>query len=258
MIYVTGDIHARPERLNLLRHYGIDAKSLTKDDTLIILGDFGLVWNYDGESREEKYWLNWLEDKPFTTVFVDGNHENFDRLLSMNEYPLREWNGGLVHEIRPSVLHLIRGEIYTIEGKKFFAFGGASSHDIQDGILDPNDPNFMDTYRRYKKENKIFRVKGVSWWERELPSEAEMQRGIENLEKHNWEVDYVITHCLPQTIAAVLLRGICESDVLTNYFDELLLDRELKFKKWYCGHYHVDTNIYGKFRIRYEEVEEVE
>lgn len=76
-----------------------------------------------------------MEDKSFTTVFVDGNHENFDRLYS---YPVKEWNGGKVHEIRPSVLHLMRGEVFTIEDKKFFAFGGASSHDIKDGILDPN------------------------------------------------------------------------------------------------------------------------
>lgn len=75
-----------------------------------------MVWEESGESASERYWLKWLEDKPFTTVFVCGNHENFDRLY---QYPVKEWHGGKVHEIRPHVLHLMRGEIFDIEGLKF-------------------------------------------------------------------------------------------------------------------------------------------
>ena len=76
--------------------------------------------------------MDWLDCKSFTTLFVDGNHENFDRLY---EYPVEEWHGGKVHKIRPSVIHLMRGQIFEIEGKSIFTFGGASSHDIDGGIL---------------------------------------------------------------------------------------------------------------------------
>ena len=31
----------------------------------------------------------------------------------------------------------MRGQVFEIEGKTFFTMGGAASHDIQDGILDP-------------------------------------------------------------------------------------------------------------------------
>ena len=41
--------------------------------------------------KEEKYNLKWLEDKPFTTLFVCGSHENFDQLYN---YPVEEWKGG--------------------------------------------------------------------------------------------------------------------------------------------------------------------
>ena len=129
MIYITGDIHGSPERLGVHSFY--EQKEMTRDDVVIICGDFGMVWEESGESASEQYWLKWLEDKPFTTVFVCGNHENFDRLY---QYPVKEWHGGKVHEIRPHVLHLMRGEVFDIEGLKFFAFGGASSHDIRDGI----------------------------------------------------------------------------------------------------------------------------
>ena len=52
---------------------------MTKNDYVIIAGDFG-IWN---DTKQERYNLDWLEDKPFTTLFVDGNHSNFDRLYAM-------------------------------------------------------------------------------------------------------------------------------------------------------------------------------
>lgn len=75
----------------------------------------------------------------FKKFLTDGNHENFDRLYA---YPVEMWHGGKVHKIRPSVIHLMRGQIFELEEKKIFTFGGASSHDISAGILEPDDPKF--------------------------------------------------------------------------------------------------------------------
>lgn len=77
MIYVTGDTHANIdiEKLNTTKFP--QQKNLTKDDYLIICGDFGLCW--DG-SRREMWWQDWLTAKNFTTLWIDGNHENFDML----------------------------------------------------------------------------------------------------------------------------------------------------------------------------------
>ena len=137
MIYITGDCHANFSRFST--NIFPEQKEMTKDDYVIICGDFGGVWDKGEESPREKWDMNWLEDKPFTTLFVDGNHENFDRLYT---YPVEEWHGGKVHKIRDSVIHLMRGQVYEIDGKKFFTFGGAASHDIQGGILEPEDPDF--------------------------------------------------------------------------------------------------------------------
>ena len=57
-------------------------------------------------------------------------------------YPTIECHCGLVQPIRPSVLHLMRGQLYEICGKKIFTMGGASSHDIRDGILGPDDSDY--------------------------------------------------------------------------------------------------------------------
>ena len=147
MIYITGDYHRNFERFN--KSIFPEQNEMTKDDYVIICGDFGGVWDKDGESKQETMMLDWLECKTFTTLFVDGNHENFDRLYG---YPVEEWHGGKVHKIRPTVLHLMRGQIFTIEGKKFFTFGGASSHDIDGGILELDDPNFKKKKRELDRE----------------------------------------------------------------------------------------------------------
>ena len=66
----------------------------------------------------------------------------------LTEFPIEDWHGGRVQHIRPSVIHLMQGQICGIQGKTFFTMGGASSHDIQDGILEPDDPLFKKKCRR--------------------------------------------------------------------------------------------------------------
>lgn len=254
-VYITGDIHANPfYRLSTDAFYEQKSFSENKDENIIIIcGDFGIIWQNFEESKEEKHKLDWLESKPFTTVFVDGNHDNHPRIYT---YPVKEWNGGLVHEIRPHVLHLIRGEVYTIEGKKFFAFGGASSHDIQDGILDPADfktrEEFIKTWKQWDREYRMFRVKGITWWDTELPNVDEMHDGIANLEEHNWKVDYVITHSPPASIIALLGHGLYEQDKLTEYLEEVRQNTEYTY--WYMGHMHINKAMNDKDILIYEQI----
>ena len=75
MIYVTGDLHGNFERFK--PKYYPEQANMTKDDTVIIAGDFGGVWF--GDSRDDET-LDWLERLPFTLAFVCGNHENYDAL----------------------------------------------------------------------------------------------------------------------------------------------------------------------------------
>lgn len=250
--YLTGDIHGNPERLGVHSFYEQREFLKNKEDNyVIILGDFGLIWNRDAESKQEKWWLDWLQDKPFTTLFVDGNHENHIRL---NTYPVKEWKGGKVHEIRPNVLHLMRGEVFNIEDKKFFTMGGASSHDIQDGILDYEDPEWKEKAKKLDSQGKyMYRVKGLSWWEQELPNEEEMQNGLKNLEKHNYKVDYILTHS-PSTSQLYLLggKGLYEPDKLSNYLEEVRVRTE--YKKHFMGHMHVNRAINDKDIVLYEQI----
>ena len=241
MIYITGDIHG--DWMSRLRTNAFpEQKEMTKDDYVIICGDFG-IWH---DTNQERHNLKWLDDKPFTTLFVDGNHENFDRLYTM---PVSEWNGGNVHFIRPHIIHLMRGQVFEIDGVSLFTFGGARSHDIQDGILEKDDPRIKEWS---KNPFKMFRVNHSSWWKEELPSEKEMNDGIQNLEKYNNKIDFIITHCGATSSIALYSMGDYKPDILTNYFEEIR--QKVNFKKWFMGHYHDNYAINDKEIILYEQI----
>ena len=250
-IWITGDIHGNPVRFSTENFFEQKKFSGNKEDnTVIILGDFGLIWDRDGKNAREKYWLDWLEDKPFTTVFVDGNHENHIRLAT---YPVKEWNGGLINEIRPHVLHLKRGEVFTIEENKFFAFGGASSHDVSDGILDYEDEGWREQAKELDHQGKyMYRIKGLTWWKDELPVKEEMDNGIRNLEKHDWKVDYIITHSPPASVIASIGYGLYEQDILTRYLEQIRA--KLDFKVHFMGHMHINKILNNKDALLYEQI----
>ncbi len=253
-IYVTGDIHGNPVRFSSESFYEQKEFKDQNENFVIILGDFGLVWDYTGESKREKYWLDWLEEKNFTTLFIDGNHECMDRLYN---YPVCEWHGGKVHYIRHHVIHLMRGQVFTIEDKKFFTFGGASSHDIKDGILDPEEFNspadFRRTVHQWDREYKMFRVKGTSWWPQELPTQEEMDEGIKNLIMHDNKVDFILSHS-PSTSELYLMggKGLYEPDMLTNYLEEI--KSTVEYKRHLFGHMHVNKAINDKDICLYEQI----
>ena len=249
MVFITGDCHQDFGKLT--RYFFPQQSEMTRDDIVVICGDFGGVW--DGVSTHENYVVDELNDRSFTTVFVDGNHENFDLL---SQYPVCDFRGAKAHRIREHVFHILRGEIFVYDGAKFFWFGGASSHDIRDGILSRKDFNSDDDFYNavyiWRKTRRQFRIEGVSWWAEELPSEEEMQNGLKNLECVGNSVDFVVTHCLPSSVQAVFSGGKFKTDVITDYFEELI--KKIQFGSWYCGHYHVNQRVFDKYTILYRDI----
>lgn len=220
MIYVTGDLHGRYDSWKLEDFAEImQGKSSKKDDYLIIAGDFGLIWADEGDERDkaDKEIRDWLDEQQWTTLFVDGNHENGARLAS---YPVEEWHGGDIHKVGASIYHLMRGQVFDIDGSSIFTMGGAYSHDKQ------------------------HRVKGVSWWEEEVPNPIERNTAIANLDKCDWKVDYVITHDAPIDIAKVLIHGKRDRQVdeYEDWLQKKIADN-LTFKRWYFGHHHMYMSL---------------
>ena len=224
MIYITGDTHCEFARFSnkRMRRQGME---LTEKDYVIVCGDFGAIW--DG-AKSDRYLQKWYNEKPWTTLFVDGNHENHDLLDS---YSISEWNGGKVHFITPSIIHLMRGQIYKIGNKKFFTMGGAESHD------------------------KIFRKEGISWWSREMPSDEEYEEGLNNLDRVNNKVDYILSHCAPDQIQNQIAYWY-EHDKLTNFLE--IVRQTVDYKWHYFGHYHIDKDFLDyKATCLYQDVVEL-
>ena len=210
MIYVTGDTHGSINISKLNSKNFPQGKNLTKDDYVIVCGDFGLVWADNGE---DYYWRDWLNKKPWTTLFIDGNHENFDLLY---QFPVKNKWGGKTHQINDSIYHLCRGQVFEIDNKKILTMGGADSHDKQ------------------------FKAEYISWWPQEMPNYMEYEDAMYNLVQNNWKVDYILTHCAPLSIHKEVILNY-KPDVLTLFLEQLLL--EVSYKKWYCGHYHIDKDF---------------
>lgn len=206
MFYITGDVHADLKDLES-RDFG----RLKKDDMVVICGDFGILWT--GDKAEQKN-IRMLGRQKCHTLFVDGTHENFDLL---DQYPVTEWNGGRVQVLEGNLIHLMRGEVYTIAGKKIFTFGGGESTDQE------------------------IRTPHGTWWPQEMPGEEEMRRGIANLVKADWQVDYIFTHEAPVTFKDFMEENEMSLNALNIYLD--YIREKCSFKKWIFGHYHRDKRV---------------
>lgn len=266
MIYLTGDTHGIIDIHKLSSSNFIHGKNLTKDDYLIILGDFGFLWKDEPDSQEE-YWLKWLDEKPWTTLVVDGNHENHPRLYALEQVEMFE---STVGKISDTVFHLKRGEIYNIYEETFFVMGGAYS-------IDKGQPH---------------RQLGRGWWEEEQPSVAEYEYGLANLEKHGNKVDYVLGHTCPRSVVRMyfdsmeakkqeMIRQINEAtsngkrvkltgaqiallhfntgdyydkfDGVTTYFEEIA--KRVDFNTQYYGHFHDNwVSDCKKYVMLYEQI----
>jgi len=223
-IFICGDTHSILDigKLRFLK----DRKDLTRDDYLIICGDTAIC-GFDAAIEKET--REFFRSLPVTVLFADGNHENFDGLES---YAVDEWHGGRVHVIEESVIHLMRGQIYDIDGETFFVMGGACSTD-KDG-----------------------RIEGLSWFPEELPSDEECSEAFRNLALHNYQVDYIITHSAPYEVVAEMGYEVLEEELPFLQFLQRIADKT-DFTNWFFGHYHEDEDVDEFFHCLYDEVVEL-
>lgn len=227
-VLITGDIHATIDISKLTDFRRKFKNDFDKNDILIIAGDFGFIWT-DEPCGEEQYWLNWLDEfAPWTTVFIDGNHENHPRL---NSYPETTFCGARAHQISKTVYHIIRGEILELNDMKILCMGGADSHD------------------------KYWRVENMDWWADERISDKDVENALQNLNRFDNKVDYVVSHSFPSSILLRFFPYMKETPS-SDQLDVVLGNVEFA-KSWISGHYHEDMGRKereGFFRVIYDDI----
>lgn len=209
MVYITGDMHGDLERL-----YDKEFRKLKRGDILIVCGDFGYI--FDG-SKQEKEVINFFAKRKFVTAFVEGTHDNLNTINRARE---TVWKGGKVHRIKGNLLHLMRGQVFTIDGNRYFTFGGGESTD------------------------KDMRVAQGFWWREEEPTPVEMADGARALDEVGCRVDYIITHEPPSRVKSAMLLRRGDSDnvnKLNGYFEEI--GRSCDYRHWYFGSLHEDKVV---------------
>lgn len=159
-ILLLGDTHGNPTALR-------DAFARAHDqgcEAIIQLGDFGYGWSVgpDGVCDFSYLAASMAEKTGIPFYWLDGNHENFDRLYAL---PLNEAG---YRPILEGVTHLPRGSVITFGETTFMAFGGAYSVD------------------------KPHRKEGRSWWKQETPSQEDIDRAMDAGKVH-----ILLTHDAP-------------------------------------------------------------
>lgn len=221
MIYITGDTHTA----TCFEKFKFDGyEKLTKNDYLIVAGDLELIWsNGDGDA-----WMEKINQLPFTTLFIDGNYDNFDKLYKL---PIVEKFGSTVGVAGESLFWLKRGEVYEIDGFKFLTVGGACSI------------------------NKDKRTPGVDWWPNEELSDDDKEFIINNSEKYGQKVDFIVTHTCPTSILGAI-KEYALKDSVSEFLEEIFYTVE--FNKWYFGHMHSDEVVHNNFYAVFQNVLKVE
>lgn len=260
-VYVCGDTHGNYDLQKLKPSVWVEAYARKdqprEENILIVAGDFGFHWTPPGGGDETEL-KAFYESRPWTTLWIDGNHENFETIqhlprvdihtLGIDLVPLGDTKE-TVGKSAEGVYHLQRGGIYSIQGRRIFVMGGAASID------------------------KNSRKEYLSWWKEEIPNREEASFALNNLKNYLIEgeaLDYVITHTVPGIVreGEELLslfqgpwekRSIRESikengseerplnellNICWSFIDQFQQGSDLK--GWYFGHWHVD----GTFKAR--------
>lgn len=221
MIYVTGDFHGDIDRFSVR-----DIKRLKRKDYLIILGDFGFIWN---GSKEEQKLLKWIGKRRFTTLFIEGTHDNYSLF---ENYPEVDFAGGRARHISGRLYKLTRGHIFNLDDKKIFAFGGGET--IDKDVAD----------------------EGKTWWQQEIPTEEECAEAMTRLESSACNVDYILTHDAPAIIRDFINLDLYSFNIIHRFFD--FITKSCEFKKWYFGCYHLDKTVTQKYIGVFKDVQPLE
>lgn len=239
MIVCTGDVHGKViERFSFKRNPGL--RQLQSGDIVFQLGDFGQPFG-PTTYKEAEYVFKFLDEKPWITIIIGGNHDDYDYWQSC---PQVELFGGKArqatfHGKNFSVFFVDEITILNINNYNILCIPCAESHDVNI-LLNPNEIGFKRKQAILRKQHQWFRVVGRSWWPQE---KMDVQKNAEFMEHHmNGHFDFILTHDAPALINSWFKRPENPARIVSTAGQLFLeeLRKNLDFDAWIHSHFHFD------------------
>lgn len=226
-IYFTGDTHGKTGLQARFDNAVLDAGS-----AVIILGDAGL--NYYLRKKDVYAKMVLAKHKDVMFYVLHGNHEEYPANIPSMQYVYDEEIGGNVwmEESFPNIHYLEDGGIYSFNGLKTLALGGAYSVD------------------------KYWRLQGHGRWFASEQIPVETQQEILNKVKGQ-HFDLVLTHTAPISMEPTHLFLAIVSQESVDKTMELWLEEiksNIQFDCWLCGHFHSDELLAPNVVMLYEAI----
>lgn len=262
MLYVRGDIHGEP--ISAFSYSSRpEMRDLTDNDYVVILGDWGVVWN-DDHKGDTIYKLKWMANKPWIWVCLLGNHDNWDWALSL---PKVQTEIGEVREcIYESVVYdniyiVADPSVLDICGEKCFCIPGAECHDVPGVYVDPQGNEhsplpikgkdgewyYVDgspiEMQGYAFHPSYYRKEGSSWWKDEAVDVDSAGEILHYLTDNECHIDFIFSHDAPAIQLEKMNKTLPSGHKEPVTEGEKFLERvreELDFDCWFHGHLHWD------------------
>lgn len=159
-----------------------------------------------------------IQDLPITLFCIRGNYDAApDPLIYHTE---KRFGGDVyVEEGYENILFAKDGEIYDFgNGSKAVVIGGAYSVD-----------------RDYRIANHL------PWFRDEQLSDEIKAHVQAQLVANDWKVDYVLSHTTARKFEPIETFTMDQTGIDKSTEDWLdMIEERLVYKKWYCGHFHIE------------------
>lgn len=253
-LIVCGDTHGSNVELFSYRNHP-EFKNLDENDVVVILGDTAIGWpGFDGITKNS---LRHVNDKPFTVVYMFGNHDNYDWSATL---PLATEESKARHNVSGEGLRQVVWDGVTYEsqfvcdspmiadmaGYHCLMIPGADSHDI-DEIYFPEEKSEM---MRAKRGGELYRTIGRSWWGGEAIDVRRLSNIITEDVRAKEHFDLVLSHDCPASFLKKARPHGGTGDFMEPTVGEKYLEalyRTIDYEFWFHGHMHYDFYPYYNF-----------
>lgn len=241
-IYVCGDTHGdNVERFSYKKHPAL--RELTEGDFVVVCGDTAIGWpDYDDTTE---YSLEAVSKKPFTVLYLFGNHDNYDFAETL---PMIDKFGGHVRQIvfgdtvYENQFIIDKPTILMLGDKRCLFIPGADSHDA-DELFYPSDTVRI---KQAQRMGRMFRIIGQTWWPQEAIDINACSRLMTLTESDKF--DYVFTHDCPAHFTTIASPHGGSGWRLQSTFGERYLQalaNKITYTRWFHGHMHYDFFPYA-------------